>query len=216
MCICGVAHKEARAQIEAWALETSKDVLHLELVQFAKTTKAPGTETDVVSEESLAGLTFDSILEEISAHVSQLPETIVHRMSHVHIILWDNMLSQEMENNMSKWLRVYKYESIASSSGSNVGGFVREYELQVAGQRVKRSKSFHPANNIEYNGITILYASAVRPQDDAGGVGGVEDNLPYAHIYDFVLYVCTYSATLGKLGGFDGGEELGGVQECFD
>ncbi|KAF8600639.1 hypothetical protein BDV93DRAFT_446968 [Ceratobasidium sp. AG-I] len=74
MRVRGVAHKEARAQLEAWALETSKDILQLELVQFAKTTQALGTETEVVSEESLAGLTFDSILDEIFAHAPKLFE----------------------------------------------------------------------------------------------------------------------------------------------
>jgi hypothetical protein len=42
------------------------------LAEFARTTQAPGTETEVVSEESLAELTFDAILEKITAYAPRL------------------------------------------------------------------------------------------------------------------------------------------------
>jgi hypothetical protein len=72
MRIQGIAHKEAKAEIETWALETTTGILRKELVQYTTTTKAPETETEVVNEESLKDMTFDVLLQQIELHAPRL------------------------------------------------------------------------------------------------------------------------------------------------
>jgi hypothetical protein len=72
MRIRGQAHINARKHIEEWALSTSTEVLQKELAQFAKTTKSPATETEVVDEEALKELTFDAISKQVETHAPQL------------------------------------------------------------------------------------------------------------------------------------------------
>ncbi|KAF8602971.1 hypothetical protein BDV93DRAFT_556894 [Ceratobasidium sp. AG-I] len=60
MRVRGQAHQNTKDELESWALETSTEILQKELVQYATTAKAPETEKEVVSEESLKELTFIS------------------------------------------------------------------------------------------------------------------------------------------------------------
>lgn len=72
MRIRGNAHKEAKHEVENWALKTSAELLRKELVQYAVTTKAQDTEINIVSEESLETMTFDALFEQIEAHAPRL------------------------------------------------------------------------------------------------------------------------------------------------
>lgn len=65
----GKAHpRAAKEEIEEWALESSNEVLRKELVQYAMTTKATETETEVVSEDSLKEMTLDAQFQELETH----------------------------------------------------------------------------------------------------------------------------------------------------
>ncbi|KAG8791602.1 hypothetical protein FRC12_008664 [Ceratobasidium sp. 428] len=52
------------------------EILSKELAIFAKTTKSPATETEVVDEEALKALTFDTLFDDIQAHTPQLFDTL--------------------------------------------------------------------------------------------------------------------------------------------
>ncbi|KAF8602965.1 hypothetical protein BDV93DRAFT_556888 [Ceratobasidium sp. AG-I] len=72
MRLRGKAHSAAKDELEAWALDTSKDILRKELVTYTATIKAPQTETEVVSKESLRDMTFDALVQQIETHTPRL------------------------------------------------------------------------------------------------------------------------------------------------
>ncbi|KAF8593162.1 hypothetical protein BDV93DRAFT_395927, partial [Ceratobasidium sp. AG-I] len=72
MRVRGKAHIAAKDEIEAWALNTSKEVLREELVSYTATTKAPQTESEVVDEESLKEMTFEALFQQVEIHAPRL------------------------------------------------------------------------------------------------------------------------------------------------
>lgn len=68
----GEAHTAAKDKIEAWALDTSQIILQKKLVKYAATTKAPQTETEVVSKESLKEMSSDAISGQVEAHAPRI------------------------------------------------------------------------------------------------------------------------------------------------
>ncbi|KAG8683210.1 hypothetical protein FRC09_016225, partial [Ceratobasidium sp. 395] len=76
MQVRGKRHIEARESLNKWALDKSIEILSKELAVFAKTTKSPATETEVVDEEALKALTFDALFNDIQAHAPQLFDTL--------------------------------------------------------------------------------------------------------------------------------------------
>ncbi|KAG8681691.1 hypothetical protein FRC11_000784 [Ceratobasidium sp. 423] len=76
MKIRGKQHKEAKNEIEKWANDTTVEVLQLEFAKQAKSTRAADVESEVVNEESLKELMFDSILEEVQNNTSMLFDTL--------------------------------------------------------------------------------------------------------------------------------------------
>ncbi|KAG8712321.1 hypothetical protein FRC09_019994 [Ceratobasidium sp. 395] len=72
MRVRGKRHITARESLNSWAVDTTVELLSKELACFAKTTKSPATEADVVDEEALKGLTFDAMYEDIQQYAPRL------------------------------------------------------------------------------------------------------------------------------------------------
>jgi hypothetical protein len=66
------ARTAAKDKIEAWAIDTTKHTLIKKLVTYTEITKAPITETKVISEESLSEMTFGEQSERFETHTPRL------------------------------------------------------------------------------------------------------------------------------------------------
>ncbi|KAF8593811.1 hypothetical protein BDV93DRAFT_460269 [Ceratobasidium sp. AG-I] len=127
----GKARSAAKDALEKWALETSKDILRKELVTYTATTKAPQTESDVVSDESLKEMTFDALVEQIETHAPRLYGLLSHicmatrrdiqrqKDSKFCITIFINALANQisqLNNRMQKLLCIYfKAKSVPKS-----------------------------------------------------------------------------------------------------
>ncbi|KAG8682184.1 hypothetical protein FRC11_000151 [Ceratobasidium sp. 423] len=122
MKICGKQHKEAKNEIEKWANDTTVEVLQLELAKQAKSARAADVKSEVVNEESLKELMFDSILEEVQNNTLMLFDTLTRicatsrknknekRDSKFSVTLLINALSYQLSlksNRMQKLICVY-------------------------------------------------------------------------------------------------------------
>lgn len=66
--VWGKAYQVVKAEIETWALDTSKDMLQAELVRYTATMKAPQTGTEVINEASLKEMMFDVFFQQVETH----------------------------------------------------------------------------------------------------------------------------------------------------
>ncbi|KEP45848.1 hypothetical protein V565_236600 [Rhizoctonia solani 123E] len=78
MQIQGKAHQKAAEELKDWANTTTTDILRKELATHAKSTKVGDVEREVVNEESLKGLTFDAITDEVQANAPTLYSMLVN------------------------------------------------------------------------------------------------------------------------------------------
>ncbi|KAG8735731.1 hypothetical protein FRC11_003061, partial [Ceratobasidium sp. 423] len=107
---------------EKWVNDTTVDVLQLELAKQAKSMRAADVESEVVNEESLKELTFDSILEEVQKNTPMLFNTLTRicatagkdkneqRDSKFSVTLLINALSYQLSlksNRMQKLICIY-------------------------------------------------------------------------------------------------------------
>ncbi|CUA75337.1 hypothetical protein RSOLAG22IIIB_05838 [Rhizoctonia solani] len=76
MKIRGKRHKSTKCEIEKWANDTTVEILQLEITQQAKSTQAAGVESEVVNEDSLKELTFDTTLKEVKESTPMLFDTL--------------------------------------------------------------------------------------------------------------------------------------------
>ncbi|CAE6437044.1 unnamed protein product [Rhizoctonia solani] len=77
MQIQGKEHTKAIEDLNEWTNKTSVDVLRCELATHAKFTKGGDLEREVIDEESLKKLTFDSIAEEVQENAPTLYNTLL-------------------------------------------------------------------------------------------------------------------------------------------
>ncbi|KAG8732696.1 hypothetical protein FRC10_000753 [Ceratobasidium sp. 414] len=122
MRVRGQAHRTTKDEIEGWALRTSTSILRKELVTYAVTTKAPETEAEVVSEESLQEMTFDALAGQIMQHAPCLHALLTDiclatsrnrmhkRDSNFAVTIFINSLANQisrLNNQMQKLICIY-------------------------------------------------------------------------------------------------------------
>ncbi|QRV74650.1 hypothetical protein RhiJN_02665 [Ceratobasidium sp. AG-Ba] len=116
------SHKNARTEIDEWAVKTSTEILRKELVTYAVTTTAPETETEIVSEESLQEMTFNALAVQVEQHAPRLRNLLTEiclakrrnrerkRDSSFAVIIFINSLANQisrLNNRMQKLVCIY-------------------------------------------------------------------------------------------------------------
>jgi hypothetical protein len=69
----GAHHIKTLSEVEEWAIGLTREVLHGELLAYAQTTRSTdSTVREVLSEESLKSMTFNTIVNEVKMHAPKL------------------------------------------------------------------------------------------------------------------------------------------------